>query len=254
MAMRKLYKFKRWYSIDEAAARLSMTLSETVTADDIIQLAAEGHIKSHWFLNGDYFARPAILYCSYEPGETRGTVLSYPIEDEFTIQLSGICWLPVELCTSWGWWLLTFIGKGGESGSFCGAIVIDESGCTWELIEPKTGDFFHFPRRDEIVLTAESIEEFEQNAASVQTTQIGPAADTGLGAKERESLLKQIGALAALLSTYSNAYKRGGRPNASQIASAVGTLVEQMPDANLHGLGQSNIRGNITEGLSLLRS
>lgn len=69
---------------------------------------------------------------------------------------------------------------------------------------------------------------------------------------ERDKLLKQIGALALLLSEKSSRYKSGDKPNGSQIAAGVGELVDAMPDANARGLGDSSIRSSISEGLKLL--
>ncbi|WP_143749304.1 hypothetical protein [Caballeronia arvi] len=73
------------------------------------------------------------------------------------------------------------------------------------------------------------------------------------GQKERETLLKQVGALATLLSEKTSAYRRGDKPNASQIADAVEAIIGEIPDANTHGLGRSSVRASITEGIALLR-
>ncbi|WP_345797153.1 hypothetical protein [Castellaniella sp. MT123] len=67
-------------------------------------------------------------------------------------------------------------------------------------------------------------------------------------------LLKQIGALALLLSEKSSRYKSGDKPNGSQIAAGVDDIVKAMPDANARGLGDSSIRASISEGLKLLAS
>jgi hypothetical protein len=42
--MKLLSKVKSWYSFEEAAKRLSLDFSEEVTPEDVIQLAADGHI------------------------------------------------------------------------------------------------------------------------------------------------------------------------------------------------------------------
>lgn len=69
---------------------------------------------------------------------------------------------------------------------------------------------------------------------------------------ERERLLKQVAALALVLAEKSDRYKRGDKPNASQIATAVEVVLDEVPGANLKGLGKSNIRESIKEGLKLI--
>ena len=66
------------------------------------------------------------------------------------------------------------------------------------------------------------------------------------------SLKKQVAALALLLAEKSGKYKKGDKPNAYQIAEAVGELLDAMPDANTRGVGKSSIRDSIKAGLSLL--
>jgi hypothetical protein len=73
-----------------------------------------------------------------------------------------------------------------------------------------------------------------------------------LSETERTKLLKQIGLLALVLSEKSNIYKIGNRPNASQIAEGVKTLLDLLPDANRKGVLSSSIRDSIHDGLDLL--
>lgn len=73
------------------------------------------------------------------------------------------------------------------------------------------------------------------------------------GKRERETLLKQVGAMATLLAEKAALYRRGEKPNASQIAEAVVDLIAEIPDVNSSGLGRSSIRANVTEGINLLR-
>lgn len=169
--MKKLHRFKGWYSMEEASSRLSLSLAEEVTEGDVVQLAAEGHITVCWFLDGSHYARRVAVFCAYPRGDV-STVYSEPLYDEngesWGQSLSGLLTLPVALCPSWAWWLLTFIGKGGESGDFCGPLVIDEDGTTWELYDEKgKGDFFHFPKRSEVVIRRNDLEAFEHRALCI---------------------------------------------------------------------------------------
>lgn len=164
--MNVLHQLKGWYSFEETAAILSQALGEAVTDRDVIQLAAEGKLKCCWHLNGEHFARRANAFCDY-PRNQMFPMFSELFYDDDGISwgqsLSGICSLPVDWCPQWGWWILTFIGLGGESSSMCGALVIDEDGVTWELYdEPSNGasGFFHFPKRHEIVFLRKDIDAF----------------------------------------------------------------------------------------------
>lgn len=70
---------------------------------------------------------------------------------------------------------------------------------------------------------------------------------------ERNKLLKQIGVLALMLSKKVNTLKKSsGEPNTNQIAEAVKVLLDGMPDIDQKGLGNSNLRDSIAEGLKLL--
>jgi hypothetical protein len=70
---------------------------------------------------------------------------------------------------------------------------------------------------------------------------------------EQKKLLKQIGALALLLSKKINTYRKSSdEPNTSQIANAVDEMLGFLPDANIKGLSNYSLRASITEGLALL--
>lgn len=62
--MRKLYKLKRWYSLDDAAKRLTLTLGEPIDPQDLRQLMADGHISAHCNVESVYAIEvaPASLF------------------------------------------------------------------------------------------------------------------------------------------------------------------------------------------------
>jgi hypothetical protein len=69
---------------------------------------------------------------------------------------------------------------------------------------------------------------------------------------ERTRLLKQVAVLSLILAEKVKRYRRGQKPNANQIADSVAEILDALPDANKHGLGSTNIRGSIAEGVALL--
>ncbi|OLL29990.1 hypothetical protein BTH42_19400 [Burkholderia sp. SRS-W-2-2016] len=77
-------------------------------------------------------------------------------------------------------------------------------------------------------------------------------ATSALSNRERDSLQKQIAALALALAARSSRYKNGERPNGNQIAEAVSEILEALPDARTHGVGKSALRASIKAGIDLL--
>ena len=47
--MSKLHEFKSWYSISEAAARISSSVDEKVVTADLLQLVLEEHLRLSWY-------------------------------------------------------------------------------------------------------------------------------------------------------------------------------------------------------------
>lgn len=76
--------------------------------------------------------------------------------------------------------------------------------------------------------------------------------DIGLGQKERDVLLRMIGALALLLAKKFQKYESGKKPNALQIAKDVCILAEETEDVNRYGIQKSNLREKISIGVNLL--
>lgn len=46
--MSKLYKLKEWFSLEDTAKRLSTSLCEQITVNDMIRLALGGHFPLSW--------------------------------------------------------------------------------------------------------------------------------------------------------------------------------------------------------------
>lgn len=93
----------------------------------------------------------------------------------------------------------------------------------------------------------------EQGLASRPPTGcVSTPLDDCLGDRERESLQKQVAALALVLAEKSKRFKNGDAPNAKQIADAVSEILDALPDANRFGVSPSSIRESIRAGLSLL--
>ncbi|MFS8975033.1 hypothetical protein PO002_11075 [Cupriavidus necator] len=103
------------------------------------------------------------------------------------------------------------------------------------------------PTDSNFVVRTANLASFIQNASAPPDE-----ATSALSTRERESLKKQVAALALALAERSNKYKNGERPNGSQIAEAVSEILEALPDARTHGLSKSAIRASIKAGIDLL--
>ncbi|CAM5539512.1 hypothetical protein [Eoetvoesiella caeni] len=53
--MSKLDRLKKWYSLEEAAKRLSLNFETEVTVKDVVQFMIEEQLAPCWFLNSEYY-------------------------------------------------------------------------------------------------------------------------------------------------------------------------------------------------------
>lgn len=251
-----LDRLKSWYTLSEAADRLSRNLGQKITEHDVVQLAGEGHIVVCWYLTGEQRAFPATVSCDYpQGGETFLRVLP-------EVDANGASWrqsifgpfrLPIDFYPPWGWFLLKFIGKGGDSGTGWDPILIDPTDGRYWGIDELNGDFDKFPEQNELVIQREELEAFE-HACQQPTITHSPTAAVGVESdSERVRLLKHIGALALVVAEKSAKYKKGDQPNVSQISQAAVDMLELLPDVNARGAGISNLRKSVAEGLELLK-
>lgn len=109
-----------------------------------------------------------------------------------------------------------------------------------------------FTPADAIKWAAPRFSEFPFMANSQEAQLLKRSDSEESGQSERKKLLKHVAVLALVLAERVSLYKRGDKPNASQIAEAVKGILESLPDANGHGAGASSIRESISAGIELL--
>lgn len=97
-------------------------------------------------------------------------------------------------------------------------------------------------KADDIVVRADEADTFG----------MGDSPDGPLSEPERSRLLRQIGTMALVIAMGAKKYTRGEKPNAAQIALAIDQILDALPEANRRGLGDTNLRENITAGVDLL--
>lgn len=109
------------------------------------------------------------------------------------------------------------------------------------------------PEDSVLVVRTDAIRDFERLVSESEQMRSSNAS-APLGDGERETMQKQIAALALLLSEKSSLYRRGSKPNGSQIASAVAELVDAIPMADGTGLSRASLGENISAGLRYLKA
>lgn len=141
--MRKIYKLKEWYSLDDAASRLSLTLGEDISKEDIIQLALEGHIKLSWYMR--HVTADSVEYgtktLSLMDIETRKEVpvtatRFFSKGSDHVVVLDGPHHLLLEHCGALTDYLMSEITQtGGDLSSLDGFYVQDSEGTIWNIME-----------------------------------------------------------------------------------------------------------------------
>lgn len=220
--MKKIYKLKNWYSIQDASERLTLTLGETINMKDVLQLALEGHLKLSWYIRHvsaikvEYEKRtikPLPKFLAKELPETIDGIISedfYETKGQSTITiLDGAHHILLEHCGALFDYLLAHItNTGGELVSIDGFYVQDNSNCTWQILErfdeahlklmdPENKRMFsdkenyfpsgEWPELSELGFTKDDIEEFENKL------QVAPKnTNLELTSKDKTSIYKII--------------------------------------------------------------
>jgi hypothetical protein len=176
--MKKLYKLKQWFSLEDAAMRLSGVLGEPVTLDDMLQLIIDGHIPVSWYARyvpAERVAKACVLLYSWQnifekelpPGEyvgevwwhgewayrartglNKGDVLkAYACLDWVSIhgvqvveKIEGLYRLELGECGALKDWVHSMLtNTGGELTTLDGYFVSDGEGMMWRILEYSPG-------------------------------------------------------------------------------------------------------------------
>lgn len=182
--MSKLYKLKEWFSLEDAAKRLSSGLGEPVGVDDVLQLVIEGHLPLSWFARhvpADRVARACCLYylmapifekecepkvyvgpimwdgdCAYRAhvGFKEGDVLKpyaglkwESVHGKQVVErLDGVYRLELAECGALKDWVHSLLtNTGGELITLDGYFVSDAEGTMWRILEHSPGGRYTAP-------------------------------------------------------------------------------------------------------------
>jgi len=225
--VKKIYKLKNWYSIEDAAKRLSLTLGEDVNAAEVLELALDGQIRLFWFMRHipAQEVEPQIrsMRIPSDGKKSIGRKLTeqnselveyaglFPFEDRTHVAiLDGPRRLMFELCGALLEHYRSYLTKsGGDLTSLDGFFVQDDAGKIFQVLDEfSTSDIksmfkdkrlaFHDVRRyypsvdwpsiSEIGFTKGEIERFEH--------ELQGADDKTVSSRERNTLYKMLIAMA----------------------------------------------------------
>lgn len=220
--MRKLDKLKSWYSLADAAKRLTLSLGEEISSSDMIELALEGQIELFWHLRHVDAQEVEFGMRKLRVPETEewefGSKLSdlnskiveipgiYPVEGQPEVtKLFGPHRLLLKACPALADHFRSYLtGTASDLTSLDGFYIQDSDKKVWQTLEMFDGDdiekwygpdiglfdrrrFFpsvNWPEVSEVGFTREEIELFE---ASLNANASGEVQN-----RERGTLLKLI--------------------------------------------------------------
>lgn len=274
--MSKLFVLKEWYSLPDAAERLSISFDEDVTEADVLQLALEGRIRlSLQILNNVYARRlykkskdeieyeeiEYTLPIEADPGQkirterrpVDGEIMHLPAlcgnDEVFQLGLLAIVFqrefegrhvVDLLMSQSSRSYLLQYLDY------VCGRLNEPiERAADWLVIQEKSGDLWRIESYGEnlagdveVVVRAQAIRDLEQSLDAGP----GDGQEKQLSTRERDTLLTLIAVMAK------ECYKH--EPN-NRSKSAVSEILQDVQKAGL-SISDQTIRDKLKEAWALL--
>jgi|TARA_B100001964_G_C14166982_1_gene569582 hypothetical protein len=168
--VKKNYKAKSWFSLEDAAARLSSGLGEEITVQNVLELVIEGHLPISWYARQAF----AQVVVSAEEG-WRVLDEADPIR-----QLDGPYRLALEHCGALKDWIHSSLSQTGGELASDGFFVSDAEEQIlqimayyegqryrvknqWSRMEGSYRPSMKFPHESELVIQREDIDTFERS-------------------------------------------------------------------------------------------
>lgn len=174
--VKKMYKVKSWFSLKDAAARLSSGLGEEITVQDVLQLVIQGHLAVSWYTR-QIFAQVVVPFTTLSAGEGwRALEAENPIR-----QLDGPYRLELEYCGALKDWIHSSLAQAiAELDSNVGFFISDDEENIWQIMAYHPGQRYRvknqwsrmegtyhpsvkFPHESELVIQRKDIQTFEQS-------------------------------------------------------------------------------------------
>lgn len=214
MVMKKIYKLKQWYTIEEACEYLSLSLNEAVSNQEIVQMAIENHILLSWHVRNLEAVKGRFI----DDGECPKTVHMpnmYGQESERSVidnarfkandgnytaksveSLVGFYNLDLKNCHTLREYVLEIV-RGGEGKEFFdtldGLYVLEDEKNGWLFVSKFDEDdnidgyfpVYHFPELSDLGFQKKDLDSFVKSITSVDVDKNKP-----LHPKREASLLR----------------------------------------------------------------
>ncbi|WP_456412174.1 hypothetical protein [Thiolapillus sp.] len=175
--MKKLYTLKSWFSLPDAAERLSAGLGEKVSVNDVLQLVIEELLPLSWYIR-HVPARKVAPYTAlrgrgYSPEFFQMQKLFFPDKEfpqdqliisdawacvdgeESIVYLDGPFLLELKYCGALMDWIHAHLtNTGGELISLDGFFVSDNEGTLWQIMEHQPRSHYKTPDGEEKEMAA----------------------------------------------------------------------------------------------------
>lgn len=156
--MKKLYTLKSWFSLPDAAERLSAGIGEGVSVNDVLQLVVEDLLPLSWYIrhvparrvapytalrgrgySPEFFQMQSFFFPDKEFPQDR-LIISEEWEcvdgEESIVYLDGPYRLELKYCGALMDWIHAHLtNTGGELISLDGFFVSDNEGAIWQIME-----------------------------------------------------------------------------------------------------------------------
>lgn len=281
--MMRIGTLKRWYSVQEAAAKVSKILDESISEEDIVEAISPSDLPA-WYDARNSYARRVfpLLYGGGDPEEERRNknleaIELGPITEEhlqrgfvdFTFMNNKVEVLNdyhrIVNATRYDGIARHVDERHGQTHLLGGLLLLDNDGHLLQILRrrddaPKDStlslDFVADSDgidRACVLIKAEDLQDLVDKHTGKPPTRTNPdPSETPISESERASLRKQVAALSLVLAAKHKKYQNGDTPNGNQIAEAVEEILDALPDANRRGVSKSAIRASIKAGLDLL--
>ena len=211
--MSKIYQLREWYDVKSAADRLSNTLSETISEQELIQLAIEEHIQLSWNIRCRYAHKISLYNGINEPGVDGKSPMFETFKGSAPQRINGIFHINFKRSSGLKDYLVSLNnGIPTDLVSFDGFCLTDDEGYLWQVLDNLDGvknekqhkqlfgldgvsnnfcPSIEYPSFEELGFTKKNLEKFESSLTKYSKNNPNTALT-----KEKETLLKLVAIMA----------------------------------------------------------
>lgn len=253
----RLLRSKKWYTLDDAARRLSIEFGEEVEVRDVVQLVLDNELPVSIHVDGMPGRKLMVIHMEHRPGRpVFADVATYRTQyhADGTLKtrtgghrkwewLSGIYHLRLydDAIDGWRGWVQGFRAPEFSGASFALSEPNNPEECYTPLFideELGTQPYPDHPSIEEWIITRADLDAF---IASLDESEPAPGVEAG-GIELRA--LEALGLLAETVAKQAPKYQRNGKPNRAQIAEAMSNQAGEV-----YGMSKSKLQRLLSDAL-----